>query len=338
MESEKEAPSSGAQIPSTPDRELADQIFNGYLAAHAVWAAIELKLFASPGDIVSLPTGTSRSDQTLRVLLAILEDHGIAEVASDRSTAQLTVVGRAAFASSGFFRWALGGYADYFRSIPRVAGGGAVPGRDEAEVARGSAEIDAAFMRAAVSEYLEGLEPAHVADLGCGDGSRLCRLVTSDVNRTGIGIERSDAAAKLAQERVRTSGLEDRVTIVLGDCLAPLPAPHDEVDLVMCFFLLHDLLEANDGDFGAVTGALLTNFPSARAFVFADTTVDEWRPQQDAPPMFVRGFQLVHAMMGVRTRTLDDYRSLFASGPLFLSSVVPLGVPNSYLFVLEHRR
>jgi hypothetical protein len=108
------------------------------------------------------------------------------------------------------------------------------------------------------------------------------------------------------------------------------------VDCVASFFLLHDLLQACDGDFNQVLVYIQANFPNMKHIILADTArTSEFGYATTMPPVFVRGFELVHAMMGIPTRTIDDYRKLMVSSCFRLDAVIPLNVPNSYIFSLK---
>jgi protein-L-isoaspartate O-methyltransferase len=63
------------------------------------------------------------------------------------------------------------------------------------------------------------LKPSEtVYDLGCGDG-RILIAAAREFKAKAVGVELSDPLVKQGREQVKRLGLENRVTIVLGDLL-----------------------------------------------------------------------------------------------------------------------
>jgi SAM-dependent methyltransferase len=71
-----------------------------------------------------------------------------------------------------------------------------------------------------IAELIQRLPPSfetsHVVDLGCGVGASLCYLAESLPVR-GTGITVSPVQARLAERRIHTAGLSDRVRCLEGD-------------------------------------------------------------------------------------------------------------------------
>jgi SAM-dependent methyltransferase len=319
---------------SLAGERLAAATFNAYLLAHAVWAVNECELVGSLRTGMDPETLDHRQRELLLATLAVLEDHGVVDASN--GTFRLTPIGESMLRFRGFFTWAIGGYSAYLEHLPRILLGGSTPPRNERNVARGSAQVDVALMRDDVGNLLRRLRPTRIADLGCGDASRLCDYLLTVPEASGIGLERSAAAAELAHMNSQRLGLTRRLDVLEGDCLDPIAkGPFEDVELVMSFFLLHDLLMACTGDFNELVFAIRRNFPAARRLVLADTTNDHtWTPAQ-APPIFVRGFELAHAAMGVPLRSRKEYENLFHQSGVEIEDVITLAVPNSYVFVLE---
>jgi ubiquinone/menaquinone biosynthesis C-methylase UbiE len=70
----------------------------------------------------------------------------------------------------------------------------------------------------------------HIVDLGCGVGASLCYLAERLPAVRGTGITLSTVQARLAQARIQTAGLADRVVCVEGD-YCQLPASIGPADL-----------------------------------------------------------------------------------------------------------
>src|SRR5262249_24574270 len=150
----------------------------------------------------------------------------------------------------------------------------------------------------------------------------------------GVGLDISGAATRLAQDAIRRAGLDGNVEALQADVLEVVKGTEKypvlaEVDAVMSFFLLHDLLAAPDTRSRVLPG-LREAFPNARTFVLADTMI---RPAQPAGgsaqpaggsaqaadatlPVFSVGYELAHALMGVPLHTKDTYEALFAQAGL----------------------
>ena len=83
-----------------------------------------------------------------------------------------------------------------------------------------------------VDEALERIDgvPVRVADVGTGSGAVAIALA---VNRPQVEVwatDTSPAAVELARENARLHGVADRVHVLQGDLLAPIPHP---VDLIV---------------------------------------------------------------------------------------------------------
>ena len=83
-----------------------------------------------------------------------------------------------------------------------------------------------------VDEALERIDgvPMRVADVGTGSGAVAIALA---VNRPNVEVWATDtnpAAVELARENARLHGVEDRVHVLQGDLLEPIPHP---VDLIV---------------------------------------------------------------------------------------------------------
>jgi release factor glutamine methyltransferase len=83
-----------------------------------------------------------------------------------------------------------------------------------------------------VDEALERIDgvPMRVADVGTGSGAVAIALA---VNRPHVEVwatDTSPAAVELARENARLHGVEDRVHVLQGDLLEPIPHP---VDLIV---------------------------------------------------------------------------------------------------------
>lgn len=321
----------------------ADELFNGYIGAHVVFALHELGLLRrledGPLAVGEVSEGAGAVSDRTTALLRTAEQLGLVE--RDGDDLRLTVVGRDVLEKQGFFTWAVGGYGTVLQGLAQMESGRARWGdgirRDEGYVALGSGEADERLMREHVNAAIAPIRSEHIADIGCGGARRLIEICSRTPHLRGTGIDISQAACDLATQAVRDAHLEDRIAIECADVRDwfhdETPSRVQDVDTVMTFFMLHDLLNRSDPH-GLFTD-LRAAFPAVSTFVVADTVV--WQPASDSvpPPIFSLGFELVHAFMGVRLHAKATYEELFASAALTTRHSAYLGAPGSWLYVLE---
>jgi len=322
-------------------------LFNGYVGTSVVHALEQLGLLdpLAGGDLVEAAAlvaiaggEPARVGALLRTALRL----GILRRDGDR-------YGLAGPASGlqelhGFFTWAVGGYGDLLRQLAPLATGerryGSDVRRDEAMIAAGAGAADRGLMTGVLHGVMDRLDVRRVADVGCGDATRLIHLCRRYPVLSGVGIDRSRDACALAARNIATAHMEDRIDVVCADILAVMDGPENaglaEVDGVCSFFMLHDLFARPEGPV-AILRQIRAAFPAARALLLADTVVlDDDLPPHELP-IFSLGFELVHAFMGVPIRTREDYGRWFGEAGLTVRDCIPVGAPASWLWVLEPR-
>lgn len=322
----------------------ADHVFNGFVGANAVFALDRLGVWEaleSHGTVsrASLSPGADARllDELLRIAAALGWLH------RDGDTVGLTEAGKDMSRMRGYFTWAVGGYAGVFAAAGDVAAGRRRYGedvlRDEGMVALGSAQNDRTLMADTLDRVLAGLDFTGVADLGSGTAARVCRVVWDRAGVTGVGIDLSRQATELAGRTIAEAGLDGRARAVQGDVREIVRTRRGrevagDVDLMMSFFLLHDLLADPEARDGFLPG-LRETFPEVRTFVLADTVIRPAGQGHATLPIFATGFELAHALMGVPLHTKERYEQLFAAAGLEIVQAHPFGTPNSWLYVLE---
>ncbi len=310
-------------------------IYNNFLLAHTIYALDKVGHLDHLLENKGLQA--KESNEVLVSLLNILSDnelvtfHGGSYLATD--------LGVEVFKQRGFFVWCIGGYGNFYSQLKDILLGNISPKRDEAEVAIGSSLIDQTLSSEDIEKIVMAYKPNYIADLGCGNGSRICKWITKFDNIFGLGIEKSEAAVSLALQRIRELSLEDRVSIINADCMSHIEEKElSRVDCVTCFFLLHDLMNSQHGDFSKVVNAIEKNFPSIKFLILADTVKTEEKFSFKNPaPVFTRGFELVHSIMATPLYSLDQYKNLLCTPQFRLVDVVDLAIPNSYVFVLQKK-
>ena len=329
-----------------------DEAFNGYVAAQIIFALDRLGLLEEllehgQADVRAAAVRLGADQRMLGELLRAAQTCGYVVLSDD--VAAITPAGRDMAFMRGYFTWAVGGYADLFGNIAGLISGdlrfnGDVF-RDEAMVALGAGQNDRAFMAGTVDQVVGQLDFTVLADLGSGVSTRLCRVAAACGGARGVGLDISDAATRLAQDVIRRAGLDGNVQALRADVLGLVTGTENypvlaEVDAVMSFFLLHDLLAA-PGTRSRVMPGLREAFPKARTFVLADTMLrpaepaGETLPAGATLPVFSAGYELAHALMSVPLHTKDTYEALFAQAGLRTRQVLAFGTPHSWLYVLD---
>jgi phenylpyruvate C(3)-methyltransferase len=351
------APAAPAAVPAdwagaAPAPIGVDAAFNGYVAATVVHALDRLgiwdRLERDPLlDLRALAaeSGPAVRERVLREVVRAAAGCGWLRLQDDGGTALLTTAGQEMIRMRGYFTWGVGGYAEVFAQAHRIVSGEAEFGtgvlRDEAMVALGSGQNDRSFMAGTLDEVLADVDFSTLADLGSGISARVSRVVGNRPGTRGLGLDISGPATELGHRTIAEAGLSGRVEAIRTDVLdvCHRAAHRDklaEVDTVMSFFLLHDLL-ADPATRPHTFTRLREAFPSARTFVFADTMLRPDAEGAQTLPVFSLGYELAHALMGVPLHTKETYEELFAAAGLVPRRTVPFGTPHSWLYVLEAR-
>lgn len=78
------------------------------------------------------------------------------------------------------------------------------------------------LVEAALAAFPERLRPLRVLDLGTGSGAILAALLSERPNAVGIGVDRSEGAARQARANLAALGLYGRASVVVGDWASAL--------------------------------------------------------------------------------------------------------------------
>ncbi|MER6632626.1 hypothetical protein ABT301_31135 [Streptomyces sp. NPDC000987] len=316
-------------------------LFNGFTGSHVVLALEELGVWDRMKDgeqpLELLAEDTGCEVVKLSALLRTMALLGYVVVHEGK--AGLTDAGRELVGNIGFFVWGVGGYGPVLTDLADLATGrksfGAEVHRDERRIAVGAGGVDRSLMRPVEEDVLSGIEYSSVADLGCGDATRLIRLCAGDPDRVGLGIDISRSATDLATKRVAEAGLADRIDIVCKDVLRSMSEEvFPGIELVANFLMMHDLLAAHD-DGADVVRTLRRVFPDARYFLVADTTARPWDRDAGPVPIFSLEFELVHTFMDTPIMNRDVYENAFAAGGLRILRREPFGAPSTWIYLLE---
>lgn len=333
----------------TPSPITSTDAYNGFIAANVIFALDRIGLLETigRGEPLSAAEATVRTGDTARTeaVLRAAADYGYLKADGDAYLP--TEAGREIAAARGYFTWAVGGYHDVFGRAGHLSAGthryNEDVFRDEAMVALGSAQCDQSMFATQLTDVLAGIDFRTIADLGSGTSARVRRVVSQRAGTRGLGIDISRPATDIARRDIAEAGMQDRVTAVRADVLGLLGTQIDndaeaaevaEVDTVMSFFLLHDLL-ADPATRSSIFTRMREAFPKARTFVLGDTMLRDPGTSDGAQPVFSVGFELAHAMMGVPLHTKATYEELFTDAGLRIDRVEALATPHSWLYVLQ---
>ncbi|WP_246414438.1 class I SAM-dependent methyltransferase [Rhizorhapis suberifaciens] len=326
-------------VPTLPAMNSAT-IFNGFAGAYIVQALERLDVWSALQQAPqSLDDLAARRGTSKRELNALLRSAALLGYVNwDAQVAKLTDAGESLVKDIGFFIWGVGGYGPLLHAFSADLNGhsdrlGDMP-RNGALIAKGAGQVGTGLMLPIEQEVISGIAFSKAADIGCGDGTRLIRLINSRENATGIGIDINQGACDLAVQRVREAGLEERLSIHcenIVDALSDRSFP--QVDLVCCFLMMHDLFATSE-DKSLVVRTLRTAFPDARHFLIADTVVQPWSEHKADLPIFSLQFELVHSLMDTPLYDLASYRRAFEGGGLRVVECRPFGAPSTWLFHL----
>lgn len=293
-------------------RESIASVYNGAVASAAIAAAWELgaldQLQSHGGLDVGVFAAEGRLDRG--ATLAMFTALAAADVV--RVDGELVLTSRnfdEAVRTKGFFHWLMRGSIDVFRDMPKLVRsdrrGEGFYQRDAAAISIACRDINAVFFDPLFDEVLREVDYTTVADLGCGSGERLIKMVTSRHGTRGWGLDVAAGALEVAASATAEARLGDRIAYLRADAteLEPLPELAD-VDLVTCFLMGHDFwpMDACIATLQRIRAA----FPGAERMLLGDTAKTVSHRGADFP-VFTLGFEVGHALMDTYLPTLEEW-------------------------------
>jgi len=213
--------------------------------------------------------------------------------------------------------------------------GGLMPKRDGALIAATMADLGRRNIDNILFNMNEWREYSCVLDVGCGDASRLQRLV-SRFNLQGVGIDVSEEALKEARRRIETSPEAKCIQLVAGNAKYmkddfPL---RKEVDVALLALAAHDFLPPPDAI------ETLKHWPSVlpklRTLIVCETVKAEATISLTSSEVPSLGYEYLHALMGIQIETDGGWRAIFESAGWNLISVIPINLPaNTNIYVCK---
>lgn len=173
-----------------------------------------------------------------------------------------------------------------------------------------------------IQEILELNLSGTICDLGCGYATMLSKICQISGN-PGLGFDSESKVLNRARKRLRKTN----ITVELGDILKLHGVWEDVVILMQCH-VFHDFTpNQNCID---IINSYLTTFPNLKCFCYVDTVAPSFASNKLFP-----GFDYVHGLLGIPTRTYEETIQLFSDSMYSVFKEVPLELPNTFLWVLS---
>ncbi len=297
----------------------AAQLYNSAVAASAIAAAWELGALDELHDkgVLDAHEFAARNDLDPAATLAMFRALAAVKIVERDGT---KVTPAAVFAeiqqTRSFFHWLTRGSGELFRRMPLVLQNqhrkGEIDPRDPASVTYACREINTLTYDPWFWSAIDGLDFAftRVADLGCGNGDRLIKILGRRPESKGIGIDIAADSLKVAESDAADAGLSDRLAFVTADVRTmDRRAEFAEVELLTCFMMGHDFWPRERCI--ATLARIRELFPNVKRFLLGDATRTVGTADHELP-VFTLGFEVAHDMMGVFLPTVADWESAFA--------------------------
>lgn len=326
---------------TTTETRPAFDLFQGY-AISSVLASLRMTGLMSElrNGGLSLERSAARGDESGALLAAsmrYLTSRGVVE--QEAGTYKLTDYGHEVCRDVGYLVWLVGGYGEPLRRVDAFLDGSKRYGpdfsRDGRWVADGSAVIGRTDVVPDAMDLLARHEFHTVLDLGCGNArflSNVCKRFGAD----GIGVDISPAACVEADKVIAELGMQDRVRAVVGDAGAlDEISGLQEVDLVVAFFLLHEILANGRDVLVEYLRTMSRRLPAGACFLIAE--VEPPSPDGGPDQYFTPEFSYVHAIMRQFLFTARDWTGALADGGFSIKEVVRARMPGGILLLCENR-
>lgn len=264
-------------------------------------------------------------------LLDYLAARGIVEECGDRH--RFTPLGDAIRADIGYLVWLSRGYGLPMRSIAEFVTGARGTddhaGRDGSGVAVGSALVGARDLVPQALDLLDGTRVTRVLDLGCGN-ARFLLEICRRFGATGTGVDEDARACAEAEREINAAGAAGTVSVRQLDAgdLAALPGIA-ATDLVVTFFLLHEILAAGRAALVDHLRGLARRLPAGAHLLIAEVTPATTEPGQ----LFSPEFTLVHALMGQRLLDAPGWHAVLADAGFTVAREVRPTMPGALLML-----
>ncbi|MFI6044197.1 SAM-dependent methyltransferase [Nocardia sp. NPDC051321] len=250
---------------------------------------------------------------------------------------RLTEFGRAVHADRGYLVWLTGGYGEALTAFADLLTDKQTFGKDIDRnvrwVAVGSAIIGKQDLWPHVADVVREFEFHHIADLGCGNGHYLISLC-HEVGVAGMGVDISPDACAEAEREVSKAGLSDRIRIIEADAgnLKAVPGI-DDIDLVITFFFLHEVLEHGYDVLVAYLRQIQESLPKGAHMLTAEVGPPEF--DKDSPELFTPEYALTQALMEQKLLDEDGWRRAFTDAGFEVRQVIRPELPEARIILAK---
>lgn len=162
-----------------------------------------------------------------------------------------------------------------------------------------------------------------LCDLGCGSADHLIELCT-DLKLNGLGIDLDPDAMAIAKKKTQHL---DHIEVLLGD-ITQIQTTYLNVDAVMQWHVLHDI--SDESTCVEVINSTLTCFPNLQCFFYVDIVTPSAQH-----PEFMPGFDYIHGLQNIRTRTYEETLKLFDQSQFTVEKEIKIKeMPNTFFWIL----
>lgn len=269
----------------------------------------------------------------LAATMRYLEQRGVVLARAD-GLFVLTDYGRAVARDKGYLVWLVGGYGGPLRHVGEMTAGAARYGiehvRDGRWVAGGAALLGRVDVVPYAMRLLAGIGFHRVLDLGCGNAKFLVALCQR-FGAEGVGVDLSPEACADAEKEVAAADLAGRIQVVQADAgdLDAVPGL-DRTDLVVTFFLLHEILAQGADRLVGYLRDLLDRLPSGAHMLIAE--VEPPAPESVAQ-RFTPEFSYVHALMRQILLSRDGWSEALTEAGFEVRSATGNDMPGGLLLL-----
>jgi ubiquinone/menaquinone biosynthesis C-methylase UbiE len=311
-------------------------LFQGY-AISSVLASLQMTGLLpelAEGGLTKDKITDGDSAKLLTASLRYLATRGLVREEPDAFT--LTGYGAEVFRDVGYLVWLVGGYGEPLRRVDAFLEGSKRYGddypRDGRWVADGSAVIGKTDVVPDALDLLGRHEFHTVLDLGCGN-ARFLSTVCERFGSNGIGVDLSPAACVEAEKVIGELGMRGQVRVEVGDAgeLDRIPGL-EEVDLVVAFFLLHEILANGRDVLVEYLKKMSKQLPPEASFLIAEV-----EPPTSEGQYFTPEFTYIHAIMRQFLYTAEDWTSALSEGGFAIKEVVRCGMPGGILLLCQNQ-
>jgi SAM-dependent methyltransferase len=323
-----------AAAPAASDERPVFELFEGF-ALTSVLSSLQRTGLLDRLQAGPIPADPGEGEDGLPLAtLRYLAQRGLARQRDGHFA--LTPRGEAICREVGYLVWLQGGYGNVLADLGAFSTGTRRYGTDVVRegrwVADGSALIGRNDVAPYATEVLQHVAFHHVVDLGCGN-ARFLIAAAERFGVTGFGIDLAPEACEDATKAIEQAGLSGRVSVRCGDAgdLDRIPELAD-ADLVVAFFLLHEIFEHGRDALVAYLTTLARTMPQGAHMLVAEVQPasgapdERWRPE----------FTLLHAIMRQQLLTTQGWHEAFEAAGWQRREVRELGLPGAILLLYEN--